>query len=666
MQYTRKRTFGQKLTDAFSSVTSNRSISILSLLLIIVVIPVTILLVNNQTQDQGRAAGTQSFVTRVGSTLYLNGQPLRFAGTNIAWFGLAGEYSWPSHTRIDNVLSNANSMHASVIRSFAVISVGSPDSVEPSLNTYNDGIFENIDYSIKVAQQYGMHYIMPLVDNWNYYDGGKSTYTSWRGDSNPDDFYTNQTVIQDFKNHIAHVLNHVNQYTGIAYKDDPTIMAWETTNEGWTAPDNWTEMIAGYIKSIAPNQLVTDGHMAANSDLTASQLQLPSVDLYTSHFYSNNWNPTGTFANYTSRVQSNASLAKQYNKGYYVEEFDWTSTSGTQADLTNFLSGIVNTTGLSGDLYWSLFDNGYQGDQYTLYDPGTTTDMQQRVQIISNHAVNMQPLPTLTPTPTIAGITTIDDSIQGTGQNQLNYTGTGWNHCTNCNETNPVVTYYNASQSWDNITNGYVTLAFTGTQVQFYGVTANHHGIGAVSIDGGAETHVDFYSVNKTGNVLLWTSPVLPYGSHTFKLRETGTKNASSTDYYVVVDRIDINTTTNVTSAPTPLSTNTPAPTAAPTFTSTPTLVDTIPPTAAITNPLNGSTVKRGGVVPIQATASDDVSVTQISFSINDSLLCTATTSPYVCSWSVPGKPNASYTITAKASDPMGNTATNTVNVTAK
>ncbi|TMD46314.1 MAG: hypothetical protein E6I93_15385 [Chloroflexi bacterium] len=80
--------------------------------------------------------------------------------------------------------------------------------------------------------------------------------------------------------------------------------------------------------------------------------------------------------------------------------------------------------------------------------------------------------------------------------------------------------------------NDTATLIFSGTQIKFYGVTASWHGIGAVSIDGGAETNVDFYSVNKTGDVLLWTSPVLANGIHTFKLRVTGT--------IIVIDRVDI------------------------------------------------------------------------------------------------------------------------------
>ena len=65
-------------------------------------------------------------------------------------------------------------------------------------------------------------------------------------------------------------------------------------------------------------------------------------------------------------------------------------------------------------------------------------------------------------------------------------------------------------------------------------------GIAAVSIDGGAETNIDLYLTPKTGNVLVWTSPVLTVGSHTFKVRTTGTKNASSSGTTITLDRVDI------------------------------------------------------------------------------------------------------------------------------
>ncbi len=148
-----------------------------------------------------------------------------------------------------------------------------------------------------------------------------------------------------------------------------------------------------------------------------------------------------------------------------------------------------------------------------------------------------RPTPTSTPIPSV---TSIDDSITGTDLNQWNYVGANWRSCTNCNETNPTVTFYDASQHWDPRSTDTATITFSGTQIKFYGATASWHGIGAISIDGGAETNVDFYSANKTGDVLLWTSPVLAKGVHTFKMRITGTHDTASTGIMIVIDRVVI------------------------------------------------------------------------------------------------------------------------------
>jgi chitinase len=112
----------------------------------------------------------------------------------------------------------------------------------------------------------------------------------------------------------------------------------------------------------------------------------------------------------------------------------------------------------------------------------------------------------------------------------------------------------------------------------------------------------------------------------------------------------------NVPIAPSPTYASTPTPTS--------TSSDTLPPTVTILSPVNGGTVSRRSKVTITASASEGV--THVSYSVNGSLLCTSTTSPYSCSWFVPGKPNATYTITATAYDVAGYTGTNSVSLTAK
>jgi len=137
---------------------------------------------------------------------------------------------------------------------------------------------------------------------------------------------------------------------------------------------------------------------------------------------------------------------------------------------------------------------------------------------------------------------TVDDSLAGTAQNQFNY-GAGWNHCNPCTSTSSPPLYM-TSNSWaggtDAGTNESVTFAFTGTQLVFYGVKDPRNGIGAVSIDGGAETMIDFYASARAGDQAMWTSPVLAAAAHTFRLRATRTKSASSTGTTVTVDRVDV------------------------------------------------------------------------------------------------------------------------------
>ena len=45
-------------------------------------------------------------------------------------------------------------------------------------------------------------------------------------------FWTDTDVIADVEAHIRALLNHVNVYTHVAYKNDPTILGWDLLNGG--------------------------------------------------------------------------------------------------------------------------------------------------------------------------------------------------------------------------------------------------------------------------------------------------------------------------------------------------------------------------------------------------------------------------------------------------
>lgn len=129
--------------------------------------------------------------------------------------------------------------------------------------------------------------------------------------------------------------------------------------------------------------------------------------------------------------------------------------------------------------------------------------------------------------------TIVNDNTIGTGNNQFEYVGT-WNYSTNDSHL------YNNDDHWSNTTNNYYQVRFYGTQIKLYDSKNPVNGIGGVSIDGGAETMVDYYAASQTNYQLIYTSPTLTRGNHTLKVRVTGTKNGSATNYYINADRVDI------------------------------------------------------------------------------------------------------------------------------
>ncbi len=372
----------------------------ISTLCIISLLSINILsLITLGAPSYAQPAQSTGFVTRSGAQLMLNGARFRFAGTNIYWLGLdEGAQTYPTPFRIDDALHTAAEMGVTVIRAHTLgVSVGCPLCLQPTLGNFNATAFQHIDYAIQAARAYGMRLIIPLTDNYHFFHGGKHTFTDWRGISDEEQFYFNPQVISDFQLYIRTLLTHVNSYTGVAYMNDPTIMAWETGNE-LLPPSSWTRTIADYIKSIDAQHLVMDGNYGVN----ANSLSIPSVDVYSDHFYPPDSN----------RLRTESAATSGANKAFISGEYDWQTSIGTP--LSTFLTSVLNNTNVSGAMFWSLWPhddtNGYFNGygEINLTYPGDTADRRQRAQIIRAHGYAMQglPVPTDSP-PTIPIITSV-------------------------------------------------------------------------------------------------------------------------------------------------------------------------------------------------------------------------------------------------------------------
>lgn len=92
-----------------------------------------------------------------------------------------------------------------------------------------------LDFVISEARTYGIRLVLSLTNNYHDF-GGRPQYIQWAKNAGvpvngDDDFYTNAVVKGYYRNHLQKVLTRVNTVSGTAYRDDPTIMAWELMNE---------------------------------------------------------------------------------------------------------------------------------------------------------------------------------------------------------------------------------------------------------------------------------------------------------------------------------------------------------------------------------------------------------------------------------------------------
>jgi mannan endo-1,4-beta-mannosidase len=354
-------------------------------------------------------------VKRAGRVFKVHGQELRFAGANNYYL------MYKSPFMVDDVLSAAAAQGYTVIRTRASIDVGNADgsnSVSGSdgradgtvyfqfwggtAPAYNDGAsgLQHLDYAIARAGQLGIKLIIPLVNNWKDF-GGIDQYVRWSNGQFHDQFYTDATLRAWFKAWIAHLLNRVNTITGVRYKDDPTIMAWELANEprcrgSGVYPTSagcstqtliaWADEMSHYVKSQSPQQLLTVGdegfycapgatdwtENCSEGVDTVALAQLPQVDFMSFHLYPDLWGKTVAWG--TDWINRHYADAQSINKPAVLGEFGLEDASTRNPNYKLWTDAAFQADG-AGALYWILVgkqDNGtlYPAfDRFTVYCP---------------------------------------------------------------------------------------------------------------------------------------------------------------------------------------------------------------------------------------------------------------------------------------------------------
>ena len=140
---------------------------------------------------------------------------------------------------------------------------------------FNEEGFRAMDKMLQLANEYGIRLFIPISPN-------PEVMSSYRN-LTADQFYNNLQLIEDTKAIFNYTLNRTNYYTGVKYKDDPAILAWQIGNEldrsGCTT--KWTNLMSEYIKSIDQNHLVAAPQTHYWKDVVSD----PNIDIVDTHIY---------------------------------------------------------------------------------------------------------------------------------------------------------------------------------------------------------------------------------------------------------------------------------------------------------------------------------------------------------------------------------------------
>lgn len=319
------------------------------------------------------------FVKTAGTDFTIDGKPFFVTGVNNHYL------PYGSPDEVVRVLDDAVAMGANVVRTFLQPVIGSIDGSTPSIwnwkfegdtsdlavrGTYllywdprknrmaiNDGAngMEKIDFLIAEAGKRHLKLIIAFLDFWAY-TGGAQQMRAWYGSQDKSQFFfEDPRTKQDYRDWIKHVVQRVNPLTGLAYRDDPTIMAWELMNEGNAQTEAlrlaWTAEMSAYVKALDPNHLLSSGH--ANVYEKLSDLTIPSLDFGTWHGYPLFY--TLSVQQFDDMITDFCLKAAHLNKPVLLEEFGYARSNRDAAEAyEKWLDTLVRDRNCAGWVVWRL------------------------------------------------------------------------------------------------------------------------------------------------------------------------------------------------------------------------------------------------------------------------------------------------------------------------
>lgn len=312
----------------------------------------------------------ENFITAKGHYLMDGSKEFRFISMNIPnlnyiedelSFDSNNPYRYPTEFEIRDAFETVKQMGGKVIRIYTLPVKRADEPKNPTFITgpgeFVEEAFVVNDLMLKVANETGIRIIFSLLNNWKWF-GGAPQYAEFRGKTF-EDFWVDEQLINDFKKTIDFTLNRTNTLTGIKYKDDKSILCWETGNE-LESPYSWVKEIAAYIKSIDKKHLLMDGFYAVDNYryVYKESVEDENIDILSSHHYEQE--PFSQFEN----IKSNLNII-QGKKPYILGELGFETTSAHE----RIYDYIISNKEIAGALNWSIRFHREEGGFYWHSEP---------------------------------------------------------------------------------------------------------------------------------------------------------------------------------------------------------------------------------------------------------------------------------------------------------
>ncbi|MCB0642582.1 MAG: hypothetical protein KDC44_13125 [Phaeodactylibacter sp.] len=307
---------------------------------------------------------SQSFITVEVTEFLRAGVPYHFIGTNF-WYGMYLGAPEPigDRARLIRELDRLQALGITNLRVMASSEGGDSatwcvqPALQPAAGVYEEALLQGLDFLLVELAKRDMVAVLCLNNFWPW-SGGMAQYVSWsEGSAIPYPppepggdwlkymnytarFYRSAEAMQSAEAFIRALLLRKNTISGIALKDDPTIMAWQLANEprGMFHPRKyrkWVRRTARLIKSLDPNHLVSLGSEGNTHVPTGNHFRkdhrMDEIDYLTIHIWIQNWgwydpnDPESSFKKALQKAENylkrHLTVAEKMEKPLVLEEF---------------------------------------------------------------------------------------------------------------------------------------------------------------------------------------------------------------------------------------------------------------------------------------------------------------------------------------------------------